>query len=133
MKKQYTIKELSDRYSVSTRTIVRHLDSLILKDKNKVLIPFDVVELLEVRHNYDTTTTSEKAIETKVEYDIEEGFSKEEYAGFQKVLIEYPMIKQELEYHRKSAISHQKQMELILRNIEQRNFIEAKDKKLDDE
>jgi predicted secreted Zn-dependent protease len=36
-----------------------------------------------------------------------------------------------LEYHRKSAKSHQRQMELILRNLEQRNFIEAKDKKLE--
>jgi mRNA-degrading endonuclease YafQ of YafQ-DinJ toxin-antitoxin module len=39
--------------------------------------------------------------------------------------------KKDLEYHRKSAKSHQRQMELILRNLEQRNFIEAKDKKLE--
>jgi predicted secreted Zn-dependent protease len=39
--------------------------------------------------------------------------------------------KKYLEYHRKSAKSHQRQMELILRNLEQRNFIEAKDKKLE--
>jgi predicted secreted Zn-dependent protease len=41
------------------------------------------------------------------------------------------LIKKDLEYHRKSAKSHQRQMELILRNLEQRNFIEAKDKKLE--
>jgi mRNA-degrading endonuclease YafQ of YafQ-DinJ toxin-antitoxin module len=39
--------------------------------------------------------------------------------------------KKDLEYHRKSDKSHQRQMELILRNLEQRNFIEAKDKKLE--
>lgn len=49
MKKEYTIKELSEMYSLSTRTIVRHIESLVLKEKNKVLVPTDVVKLLEVR------------------------------------------------------------------------------------
>lgn len=138
MKEHLTIKELSDIFSVSTRTIVRHLDSLILKKKNKVYIPLDIIELLKVRHNYDTTMTQENEIyaeelkNTKVEYDILEGFSKEEYQEFQKRLIEYPIIQKDLEYHRKSAESHQRQMELILRNLEQRNFIEAKDKNLNE-
>lgn len=131
MKEFYTIKELSDKYSVSSRTIVRHLNSLILKEKNKTLIPKDIVKVLEVRHNYDTTMTSEKPIENDIEYDVIEGFSNEEYQEFQKRLIEYPMLKKDLEYHRNSAQSHQRQMEMILRNLEQRNFIEAKDKKLD--
>jgi DNA-binding MarR family transcriptional regulator len=142
MKKEYTIKELSDIYSVSTRTIVRHLDSLILKEKNKILIPYDVVKLLEVRHNYDTSKTEvrqdyhtsktpENEEETESDFDIVEGFTMDEYQEFQKRLVEYPLIKKDLEYHRKSAKSHQRQMELILRNLEQRNFIEAKDKKLE--
>jgi predicted secreted Zn-dependent protease len=142
MKKEYTIKELSDIYSVSTRTIVRHLEALILKEKNKVLIPYDVVKLLEVRHNYDTSKTEvrqdydtsktpENEDETESDFDIVEGFTVDEYQEFQKRLVEYPLIKKDLEYHRKSAKSHQRQMELILRNLEQRNFIEAKDKELE--
>jgi hypothetical protein len=142
MKKEFTIKELSDMYSVSTRTIVRHLEALILKEKNKVLIPYDVVKLLEVRHNYDTSKTEvrqdydtgntpENEDETESDFDIVEGFTMDEYQEFQKRLVEYPLIKKDLEYHRKSAKSHQRQMELILRNLEQRNFIEAKDKKLE--
>jgi hypothetical protein len=130
MKNEYTIKELSDMYSVSTRTIVRHLENLILKEKNKILVPLDVVKLLEVRHNYDTSKTSEEVGEKEDDYDIVEGFSEDEYQEFQKRLVEYPLIKKDLEYHRKSAESHQRQMELILRNLEQRNFIEATDKKL---
>jgi len=130
MKKEYTIKELSDMYSVSTRTIVRHLESLILKEKNKVIVPLDVVKLLEVRHNYDTSKTQEEVDETEGDYDILEGFSNEEYQEFQKRLIEHPIIKKDLEYHRKSAISHQLQMELILQNLTQRNMIEGHDKKI---
>ena len=75
--------------------------------------------------------TSEKPIENDIEYDVIEGFSNEEYQEFQKRLIEYPMLQKDLEYHRNSAQSHQRQMEMILRNLEQRNFIEAKDKKLE--
>lgn len=40
------------------------------------------------------------------------------------------MLIKNLECHRESAKSHQRQMEIILRNLEQRNYIEAKDKGL---
>ena len=127
MKDFYTIKELSDTLSVSIRTVQRHLKNLYKTNNGKVLIPLDVVNLLKVRHgydnNYDTDTTQK--------YDVIEGFSNEEYQEFQKRLIEYPMLQKDLEYHRNSAQSHQRQMEMILRNLEQRNFIEAKDKKLE--
>lgn len=126
MKEFYTIKELADRYSVSTRTIERHLKNLIIKEKNKTLIPKDVVNLLELRHKYDTTPTQNKQQEnTEVDYDIIEGFSTEEYQEFQKRLIEYPVLKQELEYHKKSAESHQRQMEKILTIMQERNLLEA--------
>ena len=83
--------------------------------------------MLEVRHRYDKNTDTS----TTQEYDVIEGFTKEEYQEFQKRLIEYPILRKDLEYHRESSKSHQRQMELILRNLEQRNFIEAKDKKLE--
>lgn len=127
MKKEYTIQELADRMSVSTRTIERYLKSLYTKESNKTIIPLDVVELLEVRHKSDTNTDTSPT----QEYDVIEGFTNEEYQEFQKRLIEYPMLQKDLEYHRSSAESHQRQMELILRNLEQRNFIEAKDKKIE--
>lgn len=123
MKNFYTIKELSDKLSVSTRTIERYLKGLYLKENNKISIPLDVVELLESRHKSDISPTQD--------FDIVEGFSNEEYQEFQKRLIEYPILQKDLEYHRKSAESHQRQMEMILRNLEQRNYIEAKDKKLE--
>jgi hypothetical protein len=37
----------------------------------------------------------------------------------------------ELDYHKKSIDSHNKQMEIILNMMQQRNYIEAKEKKLD--
>lgn len=127
MKKEYTIQELADKMSVSTRTIERYLKSLYTKEGNKIIIPLDVVNLLEVRHKSDTNTDTSPT----EEYDVIEGFTNEEYQEFQKRLIEYPLLQKDLEYHRSSAESHQRQMELILRNLEQRNFIEAKDKKIE--
>ena len=127
MKKEYTIKELADKLSVSTRTIQRHLKALYIQEKNKVLIPSDVANLLEVRLKSDTQDDTS----TTQEYDVIEGFTNEEYQEFQKRLIEYPMLQKDLEYHRESARSHQRQMELILNNLQQRNYIEAKDKKIE--
>ena len=127
MKKEYTIQELADKFSVSTRTIERYLKSLYTKENNKISIPLDIVELLEVRHKSDTNTDTSPT----QEFDVIEGFTNEEYQEFQKRLIEYPMLQKDLEYHRSSAESHQRQMELILRNLEQRNFIEAKDNKIE--
>ena len=127
MKKEYTIKELADKLSVSTRTVERYLKALYRRENNKIIITLDVVNLLEARHKYDNNTDTI----TTQEYDIVEGFTNEEYQEFQKRLIEYPMLRKDLEYHRESSKSHQRQMEMILRNLEQRNFIEAKDKKLE--
>jgi hypothetical protein len=154
VKKNYTIKELSDKFSVSTRTIERYLKSLYIKDKNKTLIPLDVVNILEVRHKSDTSPTqvrqdpqldleieSLKAEIEKLKQELEqfkileneriEVFTEDDYQEFQKRLIKYPGLVEDLEYHRKSAESHQRQMEMILRITEQKNYIEAKEKNLD--
>lgn len=135
MKTEYTIKELSDRLSVSTRTVERYLKTLYTKENNKIIIPLDVVELLELRHNSDTTPTQPRQEEDSI---IEVEMSAVDYDEFQRRLAEYPALKEkvdyllkDIEYHKKSIDSHQRQMELLLRNIEQRNFIEAKDKKLE--
>lgn len=135
MKTEYTIQELADKLSVSIRTADRYLKGLYTKEKNKLIIPLDVVELLELRHKSDTSQTQVRQEDNSV---VEVEMSMEDYAEFQKRLAEYPALKEkidfllkEIDYHRKSIDSHNLQMELILRNIEQRNFIEAKDKKIE--
>ncbi len=136
--KNYTIAELSDKLCVSTRTIQRYIKALYLKEKNKTIIPYDLAKLIEVRHNrdkkYDTSTTTvvlnENLREKNIEYDIVEGFSTEEYAEFQKRLIEHPILKKELEYHKKASERHQRQVEKIIEVLSQRNLIEGRDKGL---
>lgn len=120
-------------YQINPRTLQRHLSNLYTTNKNKVLVPLDVVELLKSRHNYDnnndTSTTQLNQGNTTdfldQEYDIIEGFYNEEYKEFQKRLIEYPLLQKDLEYHKKSAESHQRQMEKILNIMQERNLLEA--------
>lgn len=128
--KNYTIRDTSTTLGVSERTVQRWLETLIVKDKNKTLIPQDVLNLLISRHKLDNLATDSDT--TFKEFERVEYFTEEEYQEFHKRLVEYSILKDQLEYHRKSSESHNKQMELILNMIQQRNYIEAKEKKIDE-
>jgi len=138
MKKEYTTKEVAKILQVSDRSVRRYLSDYISFNGNTLSVSKKMLEVLK-NESYGQGTdkartgadTSEVKDTSEIDYDIVEGFSNEEYQEFQKRLIEYPILNKDLEYHRKSAESHQRQMELILRNLEQRNFIEAKDKNLE--
>ena len=135
MSKKYTVSEISRQTGDNPRQVQRKLKNLINIDKGSYIVDESIVDMLYHTTANDNLTT---ANDINVEYDIIEGFSTEEYQEFQKRLVEYPLLKEhlatimnELEYHRKSGESKDKQMELILANIQQRNFIEAKDKKIE--
>ena len=126
---KYTIADISATLSVTERTVQRWIETLVIKEGNKILVPKDVLELLKSRHVNDKVATSPD-IEEK-QFDRIEYFTEEEYQEFHKRLVEYDILKDQLQYHRKSSESHNKQMEMILQMMEQRNYIEAKEKKLD--
>ena len=86
------------------------------------------------------------------EFDIVEAFSQEEYLEFQKRLTEYPLLKEkieeskdrlidskeyiqtllnELEYHKQIYQKHLDMHQKMIDVFQQRNFIEAKEKGLD--
>jgi|TARA_R110000744_G_C19367766_1_gene562095 hypothetical protein len=133
--KKYSVSEISRQTGDSSRQVQRKLKDLINIDKGSYKVDESIIKMLYPESVDDMITTSDDNTE---EYDVVEGFSSEEYQEFQKRLIEYPLLKQhletimnQLEYFKESSASKDKQMELILENIQQRNFIEAKDKKLD--
>lgn len=135
MGKKYSVSEISRQTGDSSRQVQRKLKDLINIDKGSYKVDESIIKMLYPESVDDMITTSDDNTE---EYDVVEGFSSEEYQEFQKRLIEYPLLKQhletimnQLEYFKESSASKDKQMELILENIQQRNFIEAKDKKLD--
>ena len=136
---KYSTQEVAKILNVTDRTVRRYLSTYISFDNNRFEISEKMLEVLKsdyLGQSADSFRTepgqTADVSGQEEEYDVIEGFTNEEYQEFQKRLIEHPILKKELEYHKKSAESHQRQMELILNNLRERNFIEAKDKRLDE-
>lgn len=122
----YNSKEIAEILGVSDKTVRRYLNSYFsLKNGG-----YEVSEkMLEVLKNEYLDEESDIIVQP---------YTKSEYEELHRRLSEYPFLKErikdilnELDYHKKSIDSHNKQMEIILNMMQQRNFIEAKEKKLD--
>ncbi len=138
MSQKFTTDDIVTTLNVNIRTAQRYVESLIIKDKNKISFEKDVFDLIISRHTNDNLTTDENEV-------ITDYFTPEEYEEFKKRLIEYPMIKKhidslqgEIDYHRTQYESlmqlHKEFVQMhqtALNNISQRNWIEVKEKKLD--
>ena len=152
MSKKYTSEDLSKALNTSKRTAQRYIDKIFDKSNKEVSFEEDIFNVLIQRHHNDNIATDN-------DNGITEYFTEEEYLEFQKRLTEYPLLKQqledskdnlntllnELEYHKsaytKQLLLHEKLIEsisekainerIILDTIKQRNFIEAKEKGLD--
>ena len=123
----YKLKEIAEILKVSDRTVERYLKSYFSLEKGTYLVSEKMLEALKSEYIEDNSD------------NVVEEFTKEDYLEFQKRLTEYPLLKEraeillkDIEYHKKSIDSHNRQMELILNLMHQRNFIEAKEKKLDE-
>lgn len=123
----YKLKEIAEILKVSDRTVERYLKSYFSLEKGGYQVSEKMLEVLKSEYIEDNSD------------NVVEEFTKEDYLEFQKRLTEYPLLKEraeillkDIEYHKKSIDSHNRQMELILNLMHQRNFIEAKEKKLDE-
>jgi hypothetical protein len=121
----YNTKQIAEILKVSDKTVRRYLNSYFTINNGAYEVSEKMLDVL--KNDYIENPDI-----------VVQEFTSGEYLEFHKRLSEYPVlmdritdILKDLEYHRKSAESHNLQMELILRNLEQRNYIEAKDKKLD--
>ena len=133
---QYDLKDLANELNISERTARRYIDELINETQsikaNKYKFSSIVFNsIVKSRQINDTDLTENDNI-------ITEYFTEDEYIEFQKRLTEYPLIKEQLEYVKelmeKNRQDYQTQLSLmktIINSIEQRNFIEAKEKGLD--
>lgn len=129
MKEFYTTDDLAELFGVSARTIQRAVSKIAdeLSEKSKgYKIPVNIAKEIAKINNYDFKN------EIDGQLVREEYFTENEYEKFYKQLSEYPLLKDriknlldELDYHKKSAESHQRQMETILRIFEQKNILEA--------
>jgi len=121
-KDYYSTSEVAELLGVTDRTVRRRLENYFYKDNNTYQISSKMLDVLQA------DTMSDDSGHEISGYNIEEVFTPEDYEEFRKILIEYPMLKKDLEYHKRSAESHQRQMETILKIMHQRNLLEGGDK-----
>ena len=141
--KTYTSSDIATMLKVSKRTAQRYIENLVNQENGKIIIKKDVLDLIITRHINDNQTTETR--HTNNNEGITEFFSNEEYEEFKKRLIEYPVLKEmlkssedyintlrnELNYHRSIYQKHLDIHGKLIDSIKERNFIEAKEKKLD--
>lgn len=143
MKDKYTTKDISRTLSVSERTARRYIEKLVTIDKGTLYIEEDLYGFIITKYSADNLRTNDgQPTDTE---GITEFFTPDEYIEFQKRLTEYPLLKQmlnsseeyinslknDLEYHRKIYQKHLDIHEKLIESIKERNFIEAKEKRLD--
>ena len=109
----YKIKEIAKILNVSDRTVERYLKSYFCLENGAYQVSEKMLEVLKSEY-----------LENEFDTVVEE-FTREEYEEFHKRLVEYSFLKEQLEYHRKSIESHNRQMELILLSITNKKFIEG--------
>lgn len=125
MENKYTTKQIAEILGVSDRSVRRYLTNYFSVDNGVYSVSDKMLEILKKEHSPDSDIVVQE-------------FTEDEYQEFHRRLSEYPILKErisdvlnELDYHKRSAESHNRQMEIILQTLQQRNFIEAKEKKLD--
>ena len=155
---KFTTTDISKKLKVSDRTVRRYIDKEISKIEGKYLLSEDAFNFIinkysadNLRTTYGQPADTNSDVENE-EFDIIEAFSQEEYLEFQKRLTEYPLLKEkieeskerlddskeyiqtllnELEYHKQTYHKHLEMHQKMIDVFQQRNFIEAKEKGLD--
>jgi predicted transcriptional regulator len=122
----YSSKDIAEILNVSDKSVRRYLNSYFSIEKGAYQVSEKMLEVLKNEYSEEETDI------------IVQPYTKSEYEELHRRLSEYPFLKErikdilnELDYHKKSIDSHNKQMEIILNMMQQRNYIEAKEKKLD--
>lgn len=141
--KTFTIKELSEEFKVSERTILRQIQTISDKLKNPYSKSFIIDEDLKnfiFSDSFQTISDNENEEFPHVEY-----FTSDEYEEFKKRITEYPFLKEQIESSKQHLEAMEKQIEYfrfsynkqlgihekLIDSFRERNFIEAKEKGLD--
>lgn len=141
--KTYNIKEIAEEIGVSERTILRQIQTISDKLKNPYSKSFIIDEDLKnfiFSDSFQTISDNENEEFPHVEY-----FTSDEYEEFKKRITEYPFLKEQIESSKQHLeamekqieyfrFSYNKQLEIhekLIDSFRERNFIEAKEKGLD--
>ena len=148
--KQYNLKDLANKLDISERTARRYIDELINETQtireNKYKFSYLIFNyIINSSQNIDIVLTES-------DNGVTEYFTEEEYLEFQKRLTEYPILKEQIQNSKEYLNTIENQMEYFKNaynkqlemhenlvqsvknfsdNLMQRNYIEAKEKGLD--
>ncbi len=127
----YKIKEIAEILNVSDKSVRRYLNSYFSINNGAYEVSEKMLNILKNDYLGQSTDNLRTGSDTENEFPIIEGFTEEEYQEYQKRLIEYPLLKDQIEYlkkdilyHRKSIESHNRQMELLLLSATNKKFID---------
>ena len=124
----------------------RRIEKLINNDGGRYEISEEIFELIKnMGTPSDESRTSQDANSADNEFDHVEYFTDNEYQEFHKRLSEYPLLKEqlanskeyldtlknELEYHKSAYLRQLDIHEKMIDSVKQRNYIEAKEKKIE--
>lgn len=153
--KKYSTADMASELGKNERTIRRWISDLISIDGGKYTMSEEVAELLRKKSSADITTDTLRTpadTQENEEFPYVEYFTEEEYEEFKKRITEYPFLKEQIENSKEYLkamenqieyfrTSYNKQLEIhenlvhsvknFSDNLIQRNFIEAKEKGLD--
>lgn len=127
----YKITDVAKILNVSDRTVQRYLNSYFSLEKGAYIVSEKMLIVLKNEYLGQSSDNLRTQSDIEYEYPFIEGFTEIEYLEYQKRLIEYPILKDQIEYlkkdisyHKKSIESHNRQMELLLLTITNKKFIE---------
>jgi hypothetical protein len=128
----YNSKEVAEILGVSDKSVRRYLNTYFSINKGVYEVSEKMLNTLKNDYLGQPADNLRTGLSEPVqEFDRVEYFTEDEYQEFHKRLVEYEILKEQLDYHKRSAESHNKQMEIILNLMHQRNYIEAKEKEID--
>lgn len=141
--KKYTTADIASDINVSERTVRRWITELIDYSGGKYTVSEEVFLLLKNKANADKLRTDlgqTADTEENEDFDYYEAFTADEYIEFQKRINEYPVLKEyienlkeQIEFLRFNTAQQNEVIRDLSAGIKQRNYIEAKEKGLDNE
>lgn len=127
----YNSKEVAEILGVSDKSVRRYLNSYFSIENGAYQVSEKMLEVLKNEYLGQSADNLRTSSDKNVQEYRAEYFTEEEYAEFQKRLTEYPLLKENIEflsnhieYYRKSMISKERQLEMILLAITDKRFLE---------
>ena len=125
MDKTYTSKEVAEILNVSDKSVRRYLNSYFSIEHGAYQVSEKMISVLKNEYLGQPADNLRTGSDIDIQgFERVEYFTEDEYQEFHKRLVEYPFLKEQLEYHRKSIESHNRQMELLLLSVTNKKFIE---------